>query len=76
MPIHLASDFYDVDGWLTQAQGPSADELDALGDVNGDGTAAGAGPAAGARTTTGLCAFAPIRADVHPSPANDSNTIM
>ena len=33
VPIHVASAFYDVDGWLARAQGPRADELDALGAV-------------------------------------------
>lgn len=35
VPIHLASEFYDVEGWLAAAPGPRPRELDALGDVSG-----------------------------------------
>jgi SAM-dependent methyltransferase len=33
--IHLASAFYDVEGWLERAPGPRTEEVDALGDVSG-----------------------------------------
>ncbi len=33
--VHLASRFYDVEGWLADRPGPRARELDALGDVDG-----------------------------------------
>jgi SAM-dependent methyltransferase len=33
--IHLSSRFYDVDGWLGDARGPRAREVEALGDVSG-----------------------------------------
>ncbi|HVA52961.1 MAG TPA: class I SAM-dependent methyltransferase [Acidimicrobiales bacterium] len=33
--IHARSRFYDVDGWLRDAPGPDANELEALGDVAG-----------------------------------------
>jgi len=33
--VHLASRFYDVEGWLQEARGPRQSELDALGDVAG-----------------------------------------
>ena len=33
--IHLASRFYDVEGWLRDAPGPSPREVAALGDVSG-----------------------------------------
>jgi SAM-dependent methyltransferase len=33
--IHLASRFYDVEGWLRRAPGPKSWEVDALGDVSG-----------------------------------------
>lgn len=35
VPIHVASEFYDVEGWLREASGPSAEESNALGDVEG-----------------------------------------
>ncbi|MGA2837886.1 MAG: class I SAM-dependent methyltransferase [Acidimicrobiales bacterium] len=35
MPVHLASDFYDVDGWLADGRGPRPGELAVLGDVAG-----------------------------------------
>ena len=34
-PVHLASQFYDVEGWLAEARGPRPDEANALGDVTG-----------------------------------------
>lgn len=33
--IHLASQFYDVEGWLQRAPGPRSREIAALGDVTG-----------------------------------------
>ncbi len=33
--IHVASRFYDVEGWLEERRGPRARELEALGDVSG-----------------------------------------
>jgi SAM-dependent methyltransferase len=33
--LHTASQFYDVDGWLTAGTGPRQREIDALGDVDG-----------------------------------------
>jgi SAM-dependent methyltransferase len=33
--IHLASDFYDVEGWLREERGPRPREIEALGDVTG-----------------------------------------
>jgi SAM-dependent methyltransferase len=33
--VHLASSFYDVEGWLARAPGPRAEELAAPGDVLG-----------------------------------------
>lgn len=35
VPIHLASAFYDIEGWLAQERGPRPWELEALGDVRG-----------------------------------------
>lgn len=35
VPIHMASAFYDVEGWLARRPGPRKRELDALGDVAG-----------------------------------------
>ncbi|MHB8467102.1 MAG: class I SAM-dependent methyltransferase [Acidimicrobiales bacterium] len=35
VPIHLASSFYDIDGWLAGSRRPRQRELDALGDVRG-----------------------------------------
>jgi len=35
VPVHLASSFYDVDGWLASGRGPRPEELDAIGDVDG-----------------------------------------
>ena len=35
VPIHVASAFYDVEGWLAAPHGPRQRELDALGDVAG-----------------------------------------
>ena len=35
VPIHLASRFYDVEGWLADRPGPRQREIDALGDVAG-----------------------------------------
>jgi len=35
VPVHLASDFYDVEGWLTTGRGPRAREAAVLGDVDG-----------------------------------------
>ncbi|MGA3216657.1 MAG: class I SAM-dependent methyltransferase [Acidimicrobiales bacterium] len=34
-PVHLASRFYDVEGWLKDGRGPRAAEVEALGDVSG-----------------------------------------
>ena len=35
VPVHLASEFYDVDGWLTGDRGPRSHEAAFLGDVTG-----------------------------------------
>jgi SAM-dependent methyltransferase len=35
VPIHVASSFYDVEGWLKKRPGPRAWELEVLGDVSG-----------------------------------------
>jgi 2-polyprenyl-3-methyl-5-hydroxy-6-metoxy-1,4-benzoquinol methylase len=35
VPVHVASEFYDVDGWLRRHRGPRPDESAALGDVSG-----------------------------------------
>jgi SAM-dependent methyltransferase len=35
VPVHLASDFYDVDGWLAEGRGPKPREAAVLGDVSG-----------------------------------------
>lgn len=35
VPIHVASRFYDVEGWLLEAPGPPTRERDAIGDVAG-----------------------------------------
>ncbi len=35
VPVHLASDFYDVEGWLAQGRGPRPREVAVLGDVTG-----------------------------------------
>jgi len=35
VPIHTASEFYDVDGWLANQRGPRPREIEALGDVSG-----------------------------------------
>ena len=35
VPVHLASAFYDVDGWLAAGRGPRRRETDVLGDVAG-----------------------------------------
>ena len=35
VPVHVASDFYDVEGWLRAERGPRAEEAAALGDVHG-----------------------------------------
>jgi len=32
-PVHLASSFYDVEGWIAEARGPRRDEAEVLGDV-------------------------------------------
>ena len=34
-PVHLASQSYDVEGWMADARGPRGDEVEALGDVAG-----------------------------------------
>jgi len=34
-PAHLASRFYDVEGWLRDGRGPRPEEVAALGDVSG-----------------------------------------
>jgi len=33
--VHLASQFYDVQGWLHRAPGPRPEEVDAIGDMSG-----------------------------------------
>jgi SAM-dependent methyltransferase len=35
VPVHVASDFYDVDGWLVEGRGPKPREVAVLGDVSG-----------------------------------------
>jgi len=35
VPVHVASEFYDVEGWLREGRGPRTDESAALGDVSG-----------------------------------------
>ena len=35
VPVHVASAFYDVDGWLTEGRGPRPHEAAVLGDVTG-----------------------------------------
>ena len=35
MPVHVVSDFYDVEGWLGSGRGPRPWEAAALGDVAG-----------------------------------------
>jgi SAM-dependent methyltransferase len=35
VPIHVASEFYDVEGWLREGRGPRPAEAEALGDVTG-----------------------------------------
>ncbi len=35
VPVHLASDFYDVEAWLDGGRGPKDREVDVLGDVTG-----------------------------------------
>ncbi|HXQ90669.1 MAG TPA: class I SAM-dependent methyltransferase [Acidimicrobiales bacterium] len=35
VPIHVASEFYDVEGWLREGRGPRPEESAALGDVSG-----------------------------------------
>jgi 2-polyprenyl-3-methyl-5-hydroxy-6-metoxy-1,4-benzoquinol methylase len=35
VPVHLASSFYDVEGWLAEGRGPKAREVAVLGDVAG-----------------------------------------
>ncbi len=35
VPVHVASDFYDVEGWLREARGPRRHEAELLGDVSG-----------------------------------------
>ena len=35
VPVHVASDFYDVAGWLAEGRGPRAREAAVLGDVGG-----------------------------------------
>lgn len=35
VPIHVASEFYDVEGWLEEGRGPRPVDSDALGDVAG-----------------------------------------
>jgi SAM-dependent methyltransferase len=35
VPIHVASRFYDVEGWLAEGRGPGPWEVDVLGDVDG-----------------------------------------
>ena len=35
VPVHLASAFYDVDGWLVSGRGPRAREAALVGDVDG-----------------------------------------
>lgn len=35
VPVHVDSDFYDVDGWLATGRGPRRHEIDVFGDVAG-----------------------------------------
>jgi SAM-dependent methyltransferase len=35
VPVHVASEFYDVEGWLRAGRGPPPAEVAALGDVSG-----------------------------------------
>ncbi len=35
VPIHVASEFYDVEGWLREGRGPRPEEAAAVGDVTG-----------------------------------------
>ena len=35
VPVHAASEFYDVEGWLREGRGPRPEEAAALGDVSG-----------------------------------------
>ena len=35
VPVHVTSDFYDVEGWLAEERGPRAHEAAVLGDVTG-----------------------------------------
>ncbi|HVA02487.1 MAG TPA: methyltransferase domain-containing protein [Acidimicrobiales bacterium] len=35
VPVHVASEFYDVEGWLREGRGPRPQEAAALGDVSG-----------------------------------------
>jgi SAM-dependent methyltransferase len=35
VPVHLASDFYDIEGWLAEGRGPRPREVAVLGDVTG-----------------------------------------
>jgi SAM-dependent methyltransferase len=35
VPVHVASEFYDVEGWLSSGRGPRARETAILGDVTG-----------------------------------------
>jgi len=35
VPVHVASDFYDVEGWLAEGRGPRRREAEVLGDVHG-----------------------------------------
>jgi len=35
VPVHVASEFYDVEGWLREGRGPRPEEAAALGDVSG-----------------------------------------
>lgn len=35
VPVHVASEFYDVEGWLREGRGPRPGDADALGDVSG-----------------------------------------
>ncbi len=35
VPVHVASEFYDVEGWLREGRGPRPEEIAAVGEVSG-----------------------------------------